>query len=774
MAVQSRRLSFDPIWLARACIGLGILMLALAGLSRLWPTAVGPPLAGAEIDAAQIQATLAKLPLSFVANAGQTHPAVRFHVRGAGHTIFFTPEEVVFSASQEVDGERVSSVVRLRLVGANPEPVVEGLERLPGVANYFVGDRSQWRTGVPTYGAVAYRAVYPGIDLVYRGTAGRLKSEFRVAPGADPGQIRLAYSGVESMRLRVDGALVLATALGELIEESPAVYQEIDGRRVEVAGSYRLLGEGHVGFALGAYDADYPLVIDPTLSYSTYLGGSGIEDGKDIAVYGGYAYVTGTTTSTDFPTPNASQDSHAGGEYDAFVTKLNTAGSALDYSTYLGGSGHDEGLSIAVDSSGNAYVTGLTWSTDFITTTSAYDDTCGGCPGLRDAFVTKLDTAGALSYSTYLGGDMDDLGFGIAVDGSGYAYVTGYTESTVFPTKSAYDGTLEGSRDAFVAKLDPSQSGESSLVYSTYLGGSDYDEGYGIAVGSGYAYVTGQTKSTDFVTTTSAYQGTFGGSSDAFVTKLNEAGSALVYSTYLGGSSDENTAYNAAIAVDGSGNAYVTGDTSSDDFPTESAYDTELGGASDAFVTKLNDTGSALTYSTYLGGGSVDYGFGIAVNANGNAFVTGDTSSDDFPMASAYDDTRDGTDAFVTTLNAAGSALMYSTYLGGGSSEIGHGIALDGSGNAYVTGVTWSTDFVTTTSAYQGTFGGDQDAFVTKFPFTPNAVTLSSFAASSGQSAARLERALAALFHWPIATLVGAGLVAVGASIVALRRRRVA
>ncbi|MGB6474111.1 MAG: SBBP repeat-containing protein, partial [Candidatus Sulfotelmatobacter sp.] len=505
------------------------------------------------------------------------------------------------------------------------------------------------------------------------------------------------------------------------------VYQEVRGQRREVAGNFVLRGPHRIGFVLGPYDHSQPLVIDPTLAYSTYLGGNYQDSGTSIAVdSSGNVYVTGYTGSTNFPTVNALQATDNGGTSDAFVTKLNASGSALDYSTYLGGNDADYGYGIAVDSSGNAYVTGSTHSTNFPTVNpiQATDN------GFYNAFIAKLDPSGsALVYSTYLGGSHDDYGYGIAVDSSGSAYVTGSASSTNFPTVNAFqaacggggEGGCPGYTDAFVAKLNPAGS---ALIYSTYMGGSYTDYGTAIAVdSSGDAYVTGFTASyviasvpgsTNFPTA-NPFQATCGGTAeglgcgDAFVAELNPTGSALVYSTYLGGSAIEDYGY--GIAVDSSGNAYVTGATASTDFPVANPLQPTNTGDGDAFVTKVNAAGSALVYSTYLGGsGGGNFGNGIAVDSSGNAYVTGYTESAHFPTANPPQGTLGGSfDAFVTKFDPAGSALVYSTYLGGSNDDQGNGIAVDSSGNAYVTGFTYSTNFPTvsplqkTNSATYGT-----------------------------------------------------------------------
>jgi hypothetical protein len=467
-----------------------------------------------------------------------------------------------------------------------------------------------------------------------------------------------------------------------------------------------------VGFALGASDPGRPLVIDPVLSYSTYVGGGGEDRGSGIAVdANGNTYVTGYTSSSDFPTtPGAFQTTRGGpNAANAFVTKIAADGSTLLYSTYLGGSRGDYGNAIAVDGDGNAYVTGGTNSTDFPTVNALQPVLAG----FGNAFVTKIAADGsALLYSTYLGGSGYNPGLGIAVDQAGCAYVTGYTDAADFPTVNALQPTYGGmpgnnqQSNAFVAKL---AADGSALLYSTYLGGSGDDSGLGIAVdGDGNAYVTGSTSSTDFPTA-NAFQATKGGPSgyfNVFIAKVAADGSALLYSTYLGGSGGDHA---ASIAVDGEGNAYVTGYTSSSDFPTANAFQPRLRGAANAFVTKVAADGSALLYSTYLGGYAADVGYSIAVDIDGNAYVTGSTNSRNFPTVNALQPALGSPladNAFVTKVAADGSGLLYSTYLGGSWHDEGHGIAVDGSGNAYVTGYTYSHDFPTA-NALQALPGGN-------------------------------------------------------------------
>ena len=679
----------------------------------------------------RVVANYAKLPLFFEANRGQADSNVKFLSRGRGYTLFLTTGEAVLSL-REPDGgtqsrsstvapdaqsER-STVLRMKLASANPEPQITGLEELPGKSNYFHGnDPGKWLTQVPHYARVKYEEVYPGIDLVYYGTKQQqLEYDFVVAPGADPHSIRLRIEGAAAMTLDEEGTLLLRTGGGEVAWQAPLIYQELGGSRKAVDGGYLLLAENQVAFSVGEYDAGEPLVIDPTLNYATYLGGSGDDSGTHIAAdSSGNVYVTGTTSSsTDFPRATPFQDTFGGGTTDIFVTELNAEGTALIYSTFLGGSNNEfSGGGIAVDESGSAYITGTTASTDFPTVNPPQ----GELKGLQDAFVTKLSAAGSsLVYSTYLGGSGSvENGRDIVVDDSGEAYVTGFTDSNDFPTVNPpFQNVNGGGRDAFVTKLNPNGT---ALVYSTYLGGSGDDGGEGIAVDtSGSAYITGDTSSTtSFPTLDTAPQQSLKGSQDAFVTKLSADGTALVFSTYLGGSDVDR---GQGVAVDIFGNAYVTGITSSLDFPTLDPVQGTIGGGVDAFVTKLNLNGTALEYSTYLGGSNDETGaenIAIAVDASASAYVAGTTASTDFPTANELQASLAGAcDVFVTRYSTNGAALAFSTYLGGGGCDQGGNIALDASGFAYVTGDTASMDFPTAESPLQGTIGGGVDAFVAK------------------------------------------------------------
>ncbi len=698
---------------------------------------VGPGKASPKLSEAGRQRVVeayGKLPLTFEANQGQTDGRVKFLSRGRGFTVFLTSREAVLAFSKSAgltaqkeplrtrDGRAsrgTRAVVQMTLIGANPVSPVEGLGTLPGKSHYFLGnDPRKWRTHAAHYARVKYGAVYPGVDLIYYGHQDQLEYDFVVAPGANPGVIRLAFEGVEKVRVDAGGDLVLRVEGGEIRQKKPLLFQEVDGVKREIAGRYVIERNRQVSFRVGRYDAGRPLTIDPVLTNSSYFGGSGEDYSFGVAVDSfGDAYLTGTTASSNFPAKTDKFQATPAGA-DAFVAKLNAGGSALVYSTYFGGSGNDQGSGIAVDALGNAYVTGFTRSANFPTTPNAFQARFGG--GFWDAFVAKVKADGsALVYSTYLGGSGDDWGLGIALDSSGNAYLTGVSSSANFPVTSGAFQRLPGGgdSDAFVTKLNATGS---ALVYSTYLGGIADDQGRGIAVDAfGSAYVTGNTRSTNFPTTPDAFQQVpFGpGYWDAFVAKLKGDGSALVYSTYLGGSSDD---WGLAIALDASGNAYLTGFTWSDDFPvTSGAFQGFLGGGnSDAFATKLNATGSALAYSTYLGASADDQGNGIAVDALGNAYVTGNTRSMNFPITSdAFQTASAGhDDAFLTILDPTGTAVIYSTYIGGQSGsgdDQGSAVALDSSGNVYVTGTTGSTDLAML-APLQATYSGNRDAFLVR------------------------------------------------------------
>jgi hypothetical protein len=692
---------------------------------------------------AKVQAAYARLPLAFEANQGQADKKVKFLSRSSAYSLFLSSTEAVFqwrhggfrkAATSLARAKRTESIPKkqqegspteiespewvtlsLKLAGANQAPQMEGLDQLRGKSHYFtVNNARQWHAAVPTYAKVRYRSVYPGIDVVYYGNQQQLEYDFIVAPGGDPKRIILSFDEATKtrggVRLRLDdnGDLLVRTGEVELRQLKPVVYQEFDGIKRTIAGRYVLKGHRQAGFELGDYDRSKPLVVDPVIFYFS-IG----EGGGGIAIDPvGNAYLTGTS-----------------GSRNAFVVKLNPSATEVLYATYLGGSGSDSGADIAIDEAGNIYLTGQTSSADFPTTPGAFQTTYfgGTCKNIgvtrttrpcEDLFIAKLNPTGTeLIYSTYLGGSSSEYASGIALDSLGNAHVTGATRSTNFPTTQGSFQIIPGSAacsdaelctgDAFVVKLNSSGT---ELLYSTYLGGAGSDWCAGIAVDSvGNAHVAGDTFSDDFPTSPGALQ-----VGNSFVSKLNATGTAMLYSTRFGSALDAAQTYSVggmitAIALDLDGNAYVTGFTSSSDFPTTpgafqsvcNSNGSNYFDLADAFVTKLNATGTEIVYSTCLGGRNFEDGVAISVDLAGNAYVAGRTSSADFPttpgavQAGSEVETWGG--AFVAKLNAAGSALVYSTYLG--DQLWASDIAVDSVGDAYVTGArsdsTGSHPFVT-------------------------------------------------------------------------------
>ncbi len=682
------------------------------------------------------------LPLRFEANQGQFNQAqtpspVQFFARGVGYSLSLTNQEAILALRKSKSSSK-ADVLHMQLTGSNPSLRVQGQERLPGTSNYLLGsDPSEWHTNVPAYARVQYPNVYDGIDLVYYGNQGQLEYDFVVAPHVDPKPIQLHFAGAQSLRIDPAGNLVISASNGSIAFHKPVVYQLENGHRRTVSGRFTLLADNSAGFSLGRYNQAEPLIIDPTLVYSTYLGGSNSDTINAIALdVSGNAYLTGTTLSADYPvTPGVFQSTDTDLKSSVFVTKLNSSGTALIYSTYLGGSGGpsggDIGQSIAVDAAGDAYVTGYTYSANFPTTKGAYQTTnkAAAVSG-STSFVTKLNPTGtALLYSTFLGGTTSDNATSIAIDTAGDAYVAGVSYSANFPVtagvlqttnKSApsYDGS------AFVTKLNPTGTG---LLYSTFLGGSgDYIAQATVCVAIdklGDAYVSGEVSSADFPVTAGAYQttnkGLTGGGSNLTLSELNPTATKLLYSTYLGGS---GAGYRGdvtnSLAIDSAGNAYLAGSTYELNFPvTKGAFQTtnKVGGAAPTgFVTKMNPTGTALVYSTFLGGtGGTDgdRAAGLAIDSAGDAYITGSTGSTDFPVTSnAYQTTNaaafnNGAVVFLAELNPAGASLLYSTYFGGAYSyaDIGNGLAL-GKAGAYFAGSTGAKDFPITKGAYNATF----------------------------------------------------------------------
>jgi hypothetical protein len=681
---------------------VGLLVLTTVSLKQVHLPIVAPTEPDAQIAAPDF----GKLPLSFVPNRGQINTEdVRFQAHALGGTIYFAPQEIVLAlpteqhhlqpgnnqvisdSAQHLSSENSKpSMLRMRFQDANLAPEVVGSDQLPGIVNYYIGsDPDKWRTNLPRYAGITYKQIYPGIDLHYEGTNSHLKGTYIVAPGANPGLIRWKYEGASSVRIHeTTGDLLIAIEPQEMeaavTESAPIVWQEIHNQQVPVDARYVISDNGVITFALGSYDPAYPLQIDPTLIYGTILGERGagcfgtIDNcGGDIAVDGeGSAYITGFVSNSD----NNSED--------IFVSKLTPDGTSLVYDTYIGSSRQDRGYSIAIDNAGSAYITGMTTSEDF--------------PGAgnrgrteTDAVVVKLSPSGTRVYSRYLGGSGFDRGFGIAVDSATNAYVVGQTDSTDFPKRDAVQEQFGGGgADAFFVKLEPDGS---DVDVSTYLGGRGDDRAFAVAVDSeGSASITGETSSGNFPLRTAWQTERAGDEADVFITRFTATG-RLTLSTYLGGNG-RDVGYD--IALDATGAAYLTGSTASDDFPFANNTRRGAGNDSDIFIARVRSDNSGLSYSTYLGGDNLDYGYSIAVDPSDNAYVTGETLT-----ANPH--------TFVLKLSPDGSRLLDEYRLDGSASESGYGIAVDAVGNAYVTGYTASSDFLNR---------GQLGTFVTKISAT--------------------------------------------------------
>jgi len=722
--------------------------LLAAGIALL--VAAGPWVSRA--GSAPAAGTLDDFPLYFIENRGQVEGRLGYYLEGREASVYFSPAGLTYLlkqgraeqsaaatpqavSSQERPGPFARWAVKLDFVGANPHSVPEGSSKTPAVVSYFKGPAGANQTGLATFREITYRNLWPGIDLAFSGTVNRLKYEFVVRPGADPNNIRLAYRGAD-VALNNGGQLEIATPLGGFRDDKPYAYQQRGGREVAVPAGYSLIAseaDGRVGysFALGDYDPSLPLVIDPSvLIYAGYIGGTSLDAGNDVAVdVNGNAYVTGETASgAGFPA-TAGPDLTFNGDTDAFVAKVNAAGTALVYAGYIGGAAADRGASIAVDGAGNAYITGKTSSpaTSFPVRTGP-DLTFNGA---SDAFVAKVNAAGtALLYAGYIGGNAVDSGNGIAVDGAGNAYITGETLSNEFsfPVKIGPDLTSNGGQDGFVAKVNAAGT---ALVFAGYIGGNATDSGHDIAVtGDGDVFITGETGSGEatFPVTVGPDVTYNGGPTDAFVTKIRADGTAFTYAGYIGGAlADAGN----GIAVDLSGQAHVTGNTSSTEttFPVLRGPDLTHNGGQDAFAAKVAAGGATLIHAGYVGGSALDSGVALALDADGNAYITGGTLSSEatFPVTGGDDRAvfSGARDAYVAQINPAGSTLTYAGYIGGDADDRGEGIAVGPGGAVYIAGQT--TSAAATFPATVGpdlTLNGGRDAFVVKIEITGPSITL--------------------------------------------------
>ncbi len=693
------------------------LLLLLAMVISYLPAATNLP---AITPPSPVRTAIATLPLSFVPNWGQTDPAVQMQAGGLGGLLTFAPTTVTLTLPPaQTTTQAVASIpMQLHWLGANSQAPIVGVDPLHGVYNSYIGAPSQWRSNMPTYGAVLYQQLYLGIDLRYDGHDGTLKGTYTVAPGADPATIRWHYAGAQAVqRNAATGDLEIHLRDGSILtEQAPNAWQVVAGVRIPVEARFAVAADQGIHFVLGAYDPTLPLTIDPTLLYSTFLGGNSTDSGNAIAVGAdGTVVVTGQTYSTNLPGAGTPLT----GNTDIFVSKLNAQGSALLYTTLIGGDSDEESHGLALDAQGNVWVTGQTWSTNF-----PADALNLSYRGNSDTIVTKLNATGALIHSGYLGLDVYDNGYGIAVDAQGNAYVTGDAAATYGP-------------EAFVKKIKADMS---AVLYEAYFGAAKrgFDKGTSaraIAVDTaGNAYVTGRTNARfseeddggfqPFCTEFDGIDCTF---DDAMMIKLNPAGDSVLYYTYLGG---EDSDIGTAIAVDKDGNILVAGYTFAANFPVQNAMQSQKRGQdnfADAFVTKFNPAGTALIYSTYLGGEFWEEAHGLTVDKDGNAYVVGMTNSpDDFPVSTDAPQPALGNgicnvgsterycyDGFATKLTAAG-ALAWSTYLGGSADDLANGVAVDGNGNAYVVGSTESQSFPVTNGVAQSSKGLNDDAFLVK------------------------------------------------------------
>jgi len=702
-----------------------------------------------------------QIPLNFIENAGQFAKDYRFLLRGNKSRIYFAPRGLSYvlnrsdpekrrnwrpgknslqspKGMKHIPSPTAQWVVHVEFVGADPLATLVADQKTEAIVSYFKGQRSNWKTGLSSYRRLTYRNLWPGIDLVYTAHVGHLKYDFIVHPGADPRQIRLRYQGANGLEIDRQGALQVETALGTITDHAPVSYQGEGNDRSLVPSAYQLRKVGHdeigrrqsidVSFQVGDYNRRLPLVIDPlVVQYGSFLGGVNGDHLWSVAADdAGNAYVAGATQSDEVSFPAQGGPSiTSGGSADAVICKLNADGSALAYCGFIGGGGGDEAYGVAVDSSGNAYVGGITWSSE-----SDFPVTVGPSlvhpGGGQSGFICKVNTTGtALDYCGYVGGNGWEVLEAVAVDNSGNAYVTGETQSSAgnFPVKVGpsliHSG---GGEDAFICKVNAAGT---ALTYCGYIGVSGGDVGKGVAVDSaGNAYVVGHTDSTE-----STFPITLGpdlshnGSTDGFVCKVNSTGSALTYCGYLGGSSSDRA---EGVAVDVAGNAYVAGYTSSTEasFPVTVGPDVTHNGNSDAFICKVSAAGTALDYCGYVGGSEIDGARNVAVDSSGNAHLAGYTNSTEssFPVIGGPDLTQNGSyDAFVCVLNATGSALTECGFIGGGDVEVAKGIALDGAGGIYLAGDSESTQNIFQTAAgFDASHNGDADGFILKLTLCGN------------------------------------------------------
>ncbi len=694
---------FDSLVLPIATLGLA------AGLFAAAPDA----------NLARGKAALSQLPLRFEANRGQFDPAVRYAARGGGYDLLFTRDGASLRSG-------ASKTVDISLPGANREAPIEGLNVLPARTNYLLGARANWHTDVPNFTRLQYSKVYPGIDLIYYGANNRLEYDFVLAPGADPAQIRMRFQGAGKLRVTPEGDLAYEGPDGVMVQKRPVIYQEDGAGRHEIAGRYTLVSRDTVALRVNRYDRRRKLVIDPILSYSTYLGGSQNDQITSVQLGPkGLLYMCGSTETQDITAINGAYNNFSAGLTDIFLAIIDPSqqgNGQLVYFSYLGGSGVDIPLALAVDQNGVAYMTGTTTSTDFPIAGNSVQTL--GPATVTEAFVAAIDPSQygmvSLIYSTFLGGQTGaNSGNAIALDSSGNIYVVGTTASSDFPvTDTAYAGVLYGPSDAFLTELTIYSS---TIIYSSYLGGENDDQGQGVAVAAnGQVYLAITTDSNLFPLAGPAYNPNNSGGYDVAIAlfDVTQSGtSSLVYSTYIGGSQNDVV---RGVTLDPQGNLVITGYTLSRDFPvTSDAAQFSYGGNGDVFVVAVNamTPRAFLQYSTFLGGSDGDVGYAVATDPSGNIYVTGYTLSPDFPITSNAPQPQwgQGIDIFLVKLKphvSGPSALQYSTYLGGATVNTGLALTVGPDGTAYAAGKTGG-ELPTSSNAAQGGFnGGSSDGFL--------------------------------------------------------------
>jgi RHS repeat-associated protein len=689
-----------------------------------------------------LNADLGKLPLAFEQNVGQTDSSVQYLARGQGYSAFLTSGEIALTldkvrAGAAERGEDASSnyrdVVKVQFANANSNVTFSGGDELQGRSNYFLpGVDPVQASDVTQYGSVVAHNVWNGIDIRFQGSGQNLRFDIQAQAGADLSQVELHYAGPDSVSVDQQGCVVLHTPGGDVYQQAPTLYQTgDDGQQQPVSGAYVMRDDGNIGFSVGNYDSTKELVLDPTLSFATYLGGASNDYAYAVTTdLNNNLIIAGSTLSSAYPTTSDAINSSLSGTRDVFISKLNAAGDTLLFSTYIGGNetGDEQANAVTTDVGGNIFVTGTTSASNFYTTSGAYSRTMAGS---QDAFVLELSGAGNnVVWSSFLGGSGVDKGRAIAVDGAGQVYVAGYAEAN-FPTVHAYQTSYGGSGDAFVTVFKADGSG---LLGSTYLGGSALDDAYGIALdNSNHIYVDGLTSSSAYPTTGGAYQTSSGGGQDGFVSRLTLPSTTMTldWSSYIGGSGEDGL---RGIAVDSSNRAYVAGYSKSSNYPTTvGAYQTTLSGTQDAVVSRLDSNGTALGFSSYVGGTGVDEAKGIALDASNNVYLAGLTSGS-FPTSNAAQSTYGGgsNDAFVLEMASSGASLTWSTYLGGSGDDYAQGISVDTNSNVIVAGATASTNFPTA-SPYQGSNAGGYDAFIARYD-TLQPPKLTSISSDTGSS----------------------------------------